>query len=44
MINIYVIANKNNAEHNPKLPYILDHPYRTLITGSFESGENECIT
>ena len=44
MINIYVIANENNAEHNPQLPHILDHPYRTLIIGSFESGKNERIT
>ena len=26
-----------DINHNPNWPYILDHPYRTLITGGSES-------
>ena len=33
MINLDSITNENNKEHNEKWPYILDHPYRILITG-----------
>ena len=33
MIHFDDITNENNAEHNFKGPYILDHLYRILITG-----------
>ena len=31
MINLDSITNENNKEHNEKLPYIPDHPYRILM-------------
>ena len=34
MINFVNYTNENKTEHNPKWPYILDHPYRILIIGS----------
>ena len=33
MINFDNHTNENKIEHNPKLPYIPDHPYRILIAG-----------
>ena len=30
MFNFDVIKNENNVEHNPKWPYIPDHPYRSI--------------
>ena len=30
MINFDDYANENKTKHNPKYPYILDHPYRML--------------
>ena len=33
MINFDDYTNENNTEHNEKLPYIPDHPYRILIIG-----------
>ena len=34
MINFVNYTNENKTEHNPRWPYILDHPYRILIIGS----------
>ena len=36
--NLDDITNEDNNDHNEKLPYIPDHPYRMLIIGSFGSG------
>ena len=33
MINFGDYTHENKTEHNPKWPYIPDHPYRTLIIG-----------
>ena len=38
MINLDSITNKDNKEHNEKLPHIPDHPYRILIIGGCGSG------
>ena len=43
MINFDDYTNENIIEHNPKWPYILDHPYRILIIGSSGSGKTKCI-
>ena len=39
MFNFDYYTNENKAEHNLKFPYILDHPYRILITGGSGSGK-----
>ena len=39
MINFDNYANENNAEHNLKWPYILDHPYRILMIRGSGSGK-----
>ena len=39
MINFDDYTNENIIEHNPKQPYIPDHPYRILIIGSSGSGK-----
>ena len=39
MINLDNIVNNNNEEHNKKLPYIPDHPYKILIIGGSGSGK-----
>ena len=31
------------TNHNPKWPYILDHPYRILIIGSSGSGKTNVL-
>ena len=31
MINFDDYTNENNTQHNPKWPYIPDHPYQILI-------------
>ena len=38
MVNFDDYANESKTEHNPKWPYIPDHPYRKLILGCSESG------
>ena len=43
MINFDDYTNENIIEHNPKWPYILDHPNRILIIGSSGSGKTKCI-
>ena len=39
MINFDNCTNENKTEHNPKWPYIPDHPYRILIIGGSGSGK-----
>ena len=48
MINFDDYANENNGiafktEHNPKWPYIPDHPYRILIIGGSGSGKTNAL-
>ena len=45
MINIDNYVNENKTEHNEKLPYIPDHPYRIIIVGGSGSGKtNDLIS
>ena len=39
MINFDDYTNENKTEHNPRWPYIPDHPYRILIAGGSGSGK-----
>ena len=39
MIKLDSITKENNKKYNEKWPYRLDHPYRILIIGGFESGK-----
>ena len=43
MINFDDYANENKTEHNSKWPYVLDHPYRTLIIGGSGSGKTNAL-
>ena len=43
MINLDIITNENNKEHNKKWPYIPDHPYRILIIGSSGSAKTNTL-
>ena len=43
MINFDDYTNENITEHNPKWPYIPDHPYRILIIGSSGSGKTNAL-
>ena len=43
MINTDDYVNENKTEHNEKWPYIPDHPYRILITGSSGSGKTNAL-
>ena len=43
MINFDDYTNENIIEHNPKWPYIPDHPYRILIIGSSGSGKMNAL-
>ena len=43
MINLDIIANENNKEHNKKLPYIPDHQYKILIIGGYWSGKANAL-
>ena len=43
MINFYDYTNENTIEHNPKWPYILDHPYKILIIGVSGSGKANAL-
>ena len=36
-------TNENNKKHNEKWPYILDHPYRSLIIGGSGSGKTNTL-
>ena len=43
MINFDDYTNENIIEHNPKWPYIPDHPCRILIIGSSGSGKTNAL-
>ena len=43
MINFDNYTNKNKTEHNPKCPYIPDHPCRILIIGGSGSGKTNAL-
>ena len=43
MINFDDYTNENIIEHNSKLPYIPDHPYRILIIGGSGSGKTNVL-
>ena len=43
MINFDDYANENKTQHNSQWPYILDHPYRILITGGSGSGKTNAL-
>ena len=43
MVNFDDYSNENRTEHNSKLPFIPDHPYRTLIIGGSGSGKNNAL-
>ena len=43
MINFDDVTNETKIEHNPKWPYIPDHPYRILIVGGSESGKTNTV-
>ena len=43
MINFDDYTHENIIEHNSKLPYIPDHPYRILIIGGSGSGKTNSL-
>ena len=43
MINFIVVTNENKIVHNSDWSYIPDHPYRTLISGTSESGNTNAL-
>ena len=43
MINFGDYVNENKMEHNPKWPYISDHPYRILMIGGSGSGKTDLL-
>ena len=43
MSNFDDYTNENKTNHNPKWPYILDHPYRILVIGSSGSGKTNAL-
>ena len=43
MINFDDYTNENIIGHNPKWPYILDHPYRILVIGSSGIGKTNAL-
>ena len=43
MINFDDYINENKTKHNPKWPYIPDHPYRILLIGVSESGKTSAL-
>ena len=43
MINFDDYTNENKTKHNPKWPYIPDHPYRILIIGGSGSGKTNAL-
>ena len=43
MINFDDYTNENKTKHNPKWPYIPDHPYVILTEGGSGSGETNAM-
>ena len=43
MINFDEYTNENRIKHNPKWPYIPDHPYRILIIGGSGSRKTDAL-
>ena len=43
MINFDDYTNENKTQHNPKWPYISDHPYRILIRGGSGFGKTNAL-
>ena len=43
MINFNDYTNENKSKHNPKWPYISDHPHRILIIGGSGSGKTNIL-
>ena len=43
MINFDDYINENKTKHNPKWPYIPDHPYRILLIGVSQSGKTNAL-
>ena len=43
MINFDNYTNEHKTEHNPKWPYIPDHPYRILIVGGSGSRKTNAL-
>ena len=43
MINFDNYTNEHKTEHNPKWPYIPDHPCRILIVGGSGSGKTNAL-
>ena len=43
MINLDIITNENNKEHNEKWSLIPDHPHRILIIGGSASGKTNTL-
>ena len=43
MINFDEHTNENKTGHNPKWPYLPDHPYRILIAGGSGSGKTNAL-
>ena len=44
MINFDNYANENKAKYNLKWQYILDWPYRILVTGGYGSGKTNALS
>ena len=42
-MNLDVITNENNAKHNLKWPYILDHPHGILIMAGSGSRKTDTL-
>ena len=43
MINSDNYTNENKTEHNPKWPYIPEHPYRILSVSGSGSGKTNVL-
>ena len=44
MISLDDYTNENKTEHNPKWPYLPDHPYRILTVGGRGSGKTNSLS
>ena len=43
MINFDEVTGQDKIQHNPKWPYIPDHPYRILINGASGTGKTNAL-